>query len=260
MITLSDVKINNSYTYYKSVAPTVTEKAPSYIVGQTWINTLTGISYMLMDSSTGTWTQIESAEDFKITNKMINVFKNVIRSLSNYFIIDRNEEYEGDYPDTFSRAERVSLSSKECIYGKSVFTATDKKITVDAEYYGDIASIKKGDTILVSRSKRNDAFYTVSDITGNVITVTESIVDDSSYCFISLCDIPQEVIQIVARMVYFDVYTRPSTAGMQSETIGSYSYTVKDSSSGILNYPSDITAGLDAYELIPCGGIAYYVD
>lgn len=109
----------------------------------------------------------------------------------------------------------------------------------------------KGDTLWVYGSRRNDGVYDISAVTDDAITVTPDVTldmtEDDTVTLLSAV-YPRALQDITARMVWYDVYVRPSrTPGVSSESIGSYSYSKAEFVGGI-EYPSEIVAGLSLYK------------
>jgi len=269
IIDLTDVKINNDYTYIENVAPTAAELEPAYLNGETWLNTTDGLSYELTDQTTGTWTRIEKAQDAKIERNADNTLLTTNSSLCNFFIVDRNEPYNeldlDDYrPDlsNWSNKDQFNLQEKEAVFSKWTFDSVGKTITVvtDENVYGTLDSFVAGDLIYLSGSTRNNGYYTVASVTSTVITVDEDINDEEVYALISLSNIPQGYKDIIGRMVNYDVYERYQTGqGMKSEKWGTYSYTREPFENG-LRYPDEVIAGIDAYKIVCIGGTSVFID
>jgi hypothetical protein len=275
-LSLSGVKVGGDYTYLESGAPTNLDRAPLYANGDTWLDLITGYSYVLTDDTVGTWSRYDQGNDTKMTMLLDTIFMNVIKDICNIFPVDRNKKYlnnmDGYYddfpfgmPNEFTRKEAYNLLVYESLYSKWTFEQVDTDtytITGEANnVYGNMSeSLQAGDTIYVKGSRRNDGYFTVVavDALFNMITVQEPVISEVSNAFIFLCAVPDEVIKIAERMVYFDVMIRPKQAGMKSESIGTYSYTRGDSGNS-LNYPDDIIAGLDAYRLTSIGGQSLFV-
>ena len=212
MITLAQVKINNTYDWIKNVAPTVAEKAPAYSNNETWLDLSTGYSYMLTDETVGTWERIEIGYDAKIEILKNPVFMNAIRYLQNPFTIFRDDnyadEYGFDFPDFMNREERYNLNYFDCIFSECTFDSTGETITVGDDVYGTMDSFQDGDIILVAQSRRNNGYYTIDSKTDTVITVEEDLTDSVGACFIFLVDIPEQIKYIIGRMIWYDVYKR----------------------------------------------------
>ncbi len=274
--TLSGVKINGAYSFLKPIAPTVADKAPAYNNGDTWLDTVTGFSYILVDQVLGTWEQTETSTDEKINTIKDNLFMSVVRYLGNIFAIDRNKNYIGnsnDYYDDFPnglpplrKIDIIKLLTLESVYSRWKFTAVDTDtFTVEPgtdEYlYGSIVdSFIVGDTIYIQGSRRNDGYYTIVAIntTLNQISVAEPITTETSYAFIYLCNVVEEFIQIVNSMIYYDIVSKPRVTGLQSESIGTYSWTSKNLDA--MNYPADVISRLDNYKMIGIGGESIFVN
>lgn len=276
-LSLSGVKTGNDYSSLNDGAPTNLDRAPLYVNGDTWLDLITGYSYILTDDTVGTWSRYDQANDVKIDRLLGTVFMNVIKDISNIFPVDRNKKYLNNMdnyyddfpfgmPAEFTRKDAFNLLVYESLYSKWEFTAVDTDtytITGEANaVYGNMSeSIQVGDTIYVKGSRRNDGYFTVVAVDAllNMITVQEEIIPEESNAFIFLCVVPDEVIKIAERMVYYDVMIRPKQTGLKSESIGTYSYTKADAGNS-LNYPDDVIAGLESYRLVPLGGQSILVN
>jgi hypothetical protein len=274
-INLYDVKFNNDYNFIAISAPDATHKEPYYINGNTWLDSMTGFSYALVDQVAGVWIRIEQGNDAKILQLKDNVFMNVVIYIGNMFCESRNKKYMGGHeeyvtdfphglPDGFKKSEIFTLLSYECVWSEFTFHAVDSDtftITPKTDFlYGSISdSFKVGDTIYITTSRRNNGYFTINDITGDVITVDEALIDETCNAFVFLTSVPPQFVAIVARMLWFDVFMIKKTVGLQSESIGTYSWTAMKSGN-FLGYPDDIMAGLTAYEQIPSGGESIFVD
>lgn len=261
---LIDVKINGDYTHLKSGAPTVAEKEPTYVNGDTWLDLVTGFSYELTDQTLGTWVQIELTLDARITRVADDTTSTIMGELSNYFVVDRNGIYTDiqdspHFPDYSNRREQYTLMMFECVYSTWTFAAAGKTITVGDDVYGTIGNFVAGDRIYITNSLRNDGFYTIDSITSTVITVLEDVVDGEENAFICLSIIPQAFLNIVGAMIYFDIVERPEIGAYKSEKIGTYSYTLGDWNNG-LKYPDSVIAGLDYYNNIATGGLNVFIN
>jgi len=264
-ITLADVKINNTYTYYRIVAPTIAEKAPTYTNGETWLDTVTGYSYELTEQVGGTWTQIEIDLDNKINYIQGSVFKTVINYLGNYFTVSRVLNYYGTYktgwPTSFTRQDAYILTQYESAYSSNTFDAAGKTITIDIDaLYGSLTdTFAAGDTVLVSGTRRNNGYYTLATVAAGVLTVSEALADEVAPSFLFFVDVPAAFTQLLGKLVWYDLYTRASVGGLKSERVGTYSFTVQDADTA-LGYPSDITGGLSAYLNVIGEGVSYFVN
>ena len=273
-VALSDVKQNGEYTFLNSFAPDATYKEPAYVNGDTWLDIVTGFSYILVDQTTGLWNQYETALDEKINRRKDKVFKTVIKYLNTVFEVDRNKMYLNgvDYAEDFpyslpigwTRKEAFQIFTYESVFSEWLFDAVDSdtfSITVNTELSGSIEdSFKEDDTIYISGSRRNDGYFTIQslDPDNGIIYVDEELKSGIANAFIYLCDVPEEVIQIAADMCWFDVTVRPLMKGLKSEKIGTYSWTAADY--GGLSYPENIVAGLETHRSISVGGQSVFVD
>jgi len=263
-ITLADVKINNSYTYYRAVAPTVAEKAPTYANGETWLDTVTGYSYELIDETLGTWERIETDLDARINYISGGVFLKVITYINNFFAVPRvlnyYDNYDYDFPDGFTREDAFTLARYESVYSAFTFDATAGTISAGSDVYGSLTdTFAAGDTVFIAGTRRNSGYYTITNVTASALTVSEDLADETAPSFLLFADVPAPLIAIIANMVYYDVYKRGTAAGLKSERVGTYSYTRADDTTG-LGYPDDVTAGLAGYIGIEARGGSYFVN
>lgn len=113
-----------------------------------------------------------------------------------------------------------------------------------------------GDYIDLYGTARNDGYFTIATLSDTVITTTEVLVAESAATLsVYLVQWPEPVRMIAARMVGFQL-DHIASAGLQSENILDYSYTLSSSgsSSGYAGgYSSDIMQGLDRYRNQRCG-------
>lgn len=262
-VDLIDVKINNVYNYRDDAAPTVSEKAPTYAAGETWLDLDTGFSYILTDATLGTWTQIETAEDNTIALNGDRIFKSIIKELNNPFIVPRNGAFlalDCGFPSytQFDRQKAFKLVQTESIYSNWAFVSGTKIMTA-AGVYGDISALIAGDMILVQESRKNNGYYTIADIGDDFIEVAETLKDETGFAFVSLVDIPDDFTLLVGRLIWWDVFKQPEqSTGIQSESIGTYSYTLQDMSKR--GYPADVLKGIVDYSIIGIGGESYFVN
>ncbi len=264
-INLSAVKINNSYTYIRTAAPTTSEKAPTYSAGETWLDTVTGYSYELTDATAGTWGRIEIDIDNKINFVQESVFITVLNYLGNYFtvprVLDYFNEYETAWPESFQRLDAYMLTRYESAYSENTFDAAAGTITVDTDaLYGSLTdTFAVGDTVLISRTRRNNGYFTITAVAAGVLTVSEALADETAPSFLFFVDVPAAFTQLLGRLVWYDLYARTTGAGLKSERVGTYSFTVQDADTA-LGYPADITGGLSSYLMIIGEGVSYFVN
>jgi len=271
-IQLSQIKMQNAYTFLNNGAPTIADKSPLYTAGDTWLDFITGYSYLLTDDIAGTWVRTDQANDTKMIMRKDKLFITVINDINNIFAVERNKKYLNNndiyfddfpygMPTAFTRKEIYKLLVYESIYSEFIFAddgSGDYTITVSdlTNIFGSIEdSFKIGDTIYIQGSRRNDGYYTISalDIALQKITVQEEVINEMSNTFIYLCVVPEGILDIIAEMVYYDVIKKPQLSGLRSETIGTYSYT-KENSGNSLHYPDDLLSGLESYRLPSIGG------
>ena len=108
-----------------------------------------------------------------------------------------------------------------------------------------------GDTLWVDDSRRNDGPYDVTAITADEITVDPVFPQDMTdvRSVLLYAAVYMNALQdLAARMAWYDVYIRPTrTPGLNSESVGSYSYS-KDLDIAGIAYPLEIAGGLSLYK------------
>lgn len=110
--------------------------------------------------------------------------------------------------------------------------------------------IVSGDYIRVSGTLRNDGYYHVTNVTDTVITVdTATINEPEVSAHIAAIEIPAALKIYFSKMIGWNLYNFKS-GGMSSESIGNYSYSMKDGGTGDAGYPADILKGLDRWRLL----------
>ena len=103
------------------------------------------------------------------------------------------------------------------------------------------------DEVYIYRSYRNDGYYTVSTISGSVMTLVSgsSVVDELSGRSILFAVVrwPTDLKATAARMVAYDYDTRPNrTPGVRSKSLGPWSESYGDGQTalGEYGYPGDL--------------------
>jgi len=125
------------------------------------------------------------------------MIEQVLAELKNYFIYDSEWAY---------RAE------------------TDGIISRDADVY------MKNQHIFIVGSVLNDGVYKVADIDGNKLVTEEELQEEDGRGFVVYAlAVPKEVQNLAQEI---DEYVQKTTAGMQSESLGDYSYTRGTTPSG----------------------------
>ena len=110
--------------------------------------------------------------------------------------------------------------------------------------------ITSGDYIHVTGTLRNDGYYHVTNITDTVITVDSPMINEPAItASIAAVEIPAGLKIYFAKMIGWNVYNFKSS-GLSSESIGNYSYSMKDGASGDAGYPADMLKGLDRWRRV----------
>jgi len=181
-----------------------------------------GTSWVCDDASAAAaiWTQ-DTSNDAAIDQACYSLTESVTRYLDNMFITTNVDRYRGSV----------------------AWTKPDELILLD----GSLGALE-GDTIIVSGASRNDGWYDVLTNALDVLTVAPffgfEVEDDGVWILISV--FPRGLRDVCARMAAFDVWERNKQGvGIDSESIGSYSWTKGPVSAG---YPADMVSGLMVYK------------
>jgi hypothetical protein len=242
MTTRAEVKLNNEYEWIEEAEPTVAEKEPVYSAGDRWLSLDTGNSFVLSDATAGTWTRIERSLDAKIDAVLAPTYKRIVAECWQSFATQRNVELETS-PDTIARSALYFLNTYVSLYAD--WTIAGAAISSE-EIVGDLEDFEYEDLIYVYGSKRNDGTHEIASVDAEGLTFGAALVGNGERFLVVLVKVPADFDDILARMVYFDVVIRPERYGLQSERIGTYSYTQSERVGGI-DYPSDVIAGLGSY-------------
>jgi hypothetical protein len=141
------------------------------------------------------------------------------------------------------------------VIASATFNTSAATITLKANNW-DQFGFADGDEIVVVNSYRNDGYYTVSGFVDETATVSVGTVKDElsgrSIIF-AVVRWPVSLKRAAAQMVAYDYDTRPSrTPGVKSFTLGPFSETYNDASSGadkglgIFGYPQELLGMLPA--------------
>lgn len=137
-----------------------------------------------------------------------------------------------------------------------IFNATGRTITATGSIWASYG-FAAGDDVFVYRSYRNDGFYTVSSISGSVLTLATgaSVVDELSgrTILVSVVKWPLDLKQTAALMVEYDYDTRPKrAAGVRSRSLGPFSesYGEAQGALGALGYPEDLVGPLYDHRIV----------
>lgn len=242
MTTRADVKLNGEYEWIENADPTVAEKEPVYSAGDRWLSLDSGNSFVLTDAAAGTWTRFETALDAKIDAVLAGTYKRIVAECWQAFATRRNVELE-ESPDTITRTALYYLNTYVAMYAD--WTIDGAEISSES-IVGSLEDFEYEDLVYIYGSKRNDGTHEIASVDAKGLTFDADLVGEGERFLVLLAKVPTDFDAIVARMVYYDVVIRPQRYGLQSERIGTYSYTASERVAGI-EYPSDIVAGLGSY-------------
>jgi len=115
------------------------------------------------------------------------------------------------------------------------------------------AGFSSGDCFVLSGTKRNDGRLTSTTVADTVVTVSDVLVaEDEVSATITLIQWPQGLQLIAARMIAYQL-AHMADAGLASESIKSYSYSLKAGGLNDAGYPADLLAGLAKWRNIKTG-------
>lgn len=120
--------------------------------------------------------------------------------------------------------------------------------TLDLAAGGFTASgIVSGDIVAFSGSRRNDGRFTVSSVADTALTVAEAVTSETATFpgYVKLVQYPNGLKFIASRMIAYQM-EHMADAGMQSESIGKYSYS-RQASTNAAGYPDEILKALDKW-------------
>jgi len=257
---LTDAKINGDYEVIDSTAPAGTDnQAAGFDIGDRWLDTSTGYSY-IFDSealSVATWIRTNKALDNKLTYRLGKIEVEVLDYLNNRFYTRRLMPYTGDVDTDWLRGQEFTFLQYECAWSTWVFDSATKEISYTGDIYhsGLLTELEPGDK-LFAPSLRNAEYLTVVSVVAEVITVSETITDETYTGFIHLCRVPTNFTSAVGALAWYEV-TQRGTPGLSSEKIGTYSYSRDTSNIGGLAYPAELVSRLDAFRLVAMGGTPF---
>jgi hypothetical protein len=244
MTTKADVKLNGEYEWVATTDPP-SGLNPIYSAGDRWLNSVSGDSFILTDADAGTWTAFESALDAKIEAVLADTYARIFGECFQSFVVQRSVEL-GKSPDTITRTALCYLNTYVSIYAD--WTITDASIAADSadDVVGSLEDFEYEDEAFVYGSKRNDGRHVIESIDAAGLTFAADLVGTGERFLVLLLKVPAQFDQIVGRMVYYDVTLRAKRLGLETERIGTYSYTVGETVGGV-DYPRDVVAGLRSY-------------
>ena len=224
--TLYSVKLElKEYDGISSVVPDADfDSANGYSVGYRLL-VEDGTSWVCADAAVGAavWVQDASID---------TVLRNSCRNMTGLIV-----EYTDDH---FLTVDGDTLSSGISFSSGGVID----------DSFDSMGNIYQGDTIEVCGSKRNDGYYDVLSASSSSITVDPLPVligAEEDRILILSSQFPPALSAIAARMVAYDVKFR-NVSGLDSESIGSYSYTKSLVTISGMGYPAEVTSGLLSFK------------
>lgn len=107
---------------------------------------------------------------------------------------------------------------------------------------------KVGDTVQISESQFNDGVYTVAVVEGNLVTVSEDLIDEPN-ALVTLVKYPADVQMGVINLMKWELTNRDKV-GISSETISRHSVTYfnMDGDNSTMGFPKSLMGFLRPYK------------
>jgi hypothetical protein len=235
MLDLLKIKQNGDYDFIQSIVPTTNG---TWLCSDDLSGYTKGYSYSISDDDIS---RIEVVEDYKIDSILLSTIQNTSNFLNNFFYVKRQTddtlEYDNKY-NSLSISDSKDLNRYVATYGNYTFNAG-----IVSGVQSNIFQI--GDLVQLKCSLRNNYLSYVTNVSGNQITLdNEDMRNTTEDCLIMLMDIKKNVQDIIAQMIYYDVFIRENPDNLQSESIGNYSYSKATAKVGELYYPPELVSGL----------------
>lgn len=244
------VKQNNAYTFYKlSDLPTDTAEL---MEGNTFLSDTTDTDFTRGNSYKRTadaWVRIETDKDPIIDDALYPTLSTVLDYINNHFYVKQECNYRYNYNYSCCQCDYSKIYRKVHAYECDLTFSTDGQIsgfdnTDDRFQVGDLIHIKD------SKRNKNKLGY-VTAATDNSITLDITLKAEETYGLLVLCEPYWQVLRVMAKMIWFDVYERDvlQSGKVTAESEGSYSvsYELDGATINGLAYPSGITNGLNPY-------------
>ena len=110
----------------------------------------------------------------------------------------------------------------------------------------------KGLDIYIYGSYLNDGYYTLKDVTKNVLKLENcTLYNEPSDrpILVSLVKWPPELSKIACKMIEYDYDIRPKRVGIRSHSLGPFSETYTETGLDDYGYPIEITGALEKYTI-----------
>lgn len=249
MTTLGQVKLNRQYDRYENTDPVA--GTDDIGVGRTWLNYTTGDAFQQTLEHPSYFIQIDHDFDAKASQILAPTYQRIINECRDALLSPRDEILD-ETPDSIRRTTYWYLNEYHSIYAPWMLSgASIETVSATAlDIVGTLDDLEPGDEVFIIGSKRNDGLREILTVDAAGLTFTEALAGAGIDRFaIALANVPTDLNQIIARMIYFDLEYRPHRTGIQTERIGTYSYTLGGNETMVagLSYPIDIAAGIESY-------------
>lgn len=176
---------------------------------------------------------------------------NVVKSITGYSGNDKDPEIEELIREKTLQIPRFcnnQWASENINLSAGTLTLSGTTVT-NSVTPGGLDIFAENDTILIYGSERNSDYYRVTDITDpeniEVNRAFDTAEAEGPTLYLIRIDWPYSVRRIAARLISYDVFVRPSTPGMASERVGTYSIAYREL--GGLAYPGELISPLALY-------------
>jgi hypothetical protein len=245
MIELYTIKCNNTYTYYSNADASSPTAGDTLLCDTTGTLATVSVTRGYTYTYTTTWVRSEAGTDVKTTKALNPTISNTLKWLNNYFYVTDQAAINEQNFDTlgcgcFNNYIRVEDDAM-------VFNADGKIETTDT------IEFIVGDLVYIQDAVRNKHKVGYLSALGTVdFTLDRTLTADTSYGVVYLTQIPEDVEDIISKMIWYDIYQRDLTqdGSISTESEGSYSvsYDTANPIYGIL-YPKGTITGLLQYRL-----------
>jgi len=245
-IELYTIKCNNTYTYYSNADAGTPTAGDTLLCDTTETLATVPVTRGYTYTYTTTWVRSEAGNDVKITKGLLPTISNTLKWLNNYFYVTDQVAIDSQNFDTLGCGSVDNYIRVED--DAMVFNADGKIETTDT------IEFIVGDLVHIQQAVRNQGKVGYLSALGSVdFTLDRTLTADTSYGVVYLTQIPEDVEDIISKMIWYDIYQRDLTqdGAINTESEGSYSvsYDTANPISGIL-YPKGTITGLLQYKQV----------
>ena len=178
-----------------------------------------------------------------ITTQIPIVEADIVRITNNHFT-----RYEDGYKDDYTYTSCQDLTF--AVAGKTI-TDNNSEVNFSTDH-----SFAAGDNLYIQGTRKNDGHYTVSLLTDEVITVTETLIAETTsenytvWMFLVIWPLPLK--NLAAQMIGYNILRKYNTdKNIKSEKIGDYAVSFGNGGTS-KSYPDEIMSQLDEWTITKC--------